>query len=194
MADLTLQVAKILSILCQPTRIQIIEALRREERYVADILYNFPPESAVSNNQTNASHHLAVMMAHGIVDCRKEGAKTFYWLKHRQPILALVDHAKGEGEYAEMFKVLSQQNRVKIVEGLRAGEMSAAAITSLLGADHSNVARHLYALKKAHIVDTRKEKGRNIYWLTNRDYVLLLVDLAKRIKALDMRAQTTLFN
>jgi DNA-binding transcriptional ArsR family regulator len=187
MADLTRHCAKILSILSQPTRIEIIEALRREERCVTDIILD------TLEDQSNTSHHMAVMLSHGIVDFRKEGHRSMYRLKHSEPVLALVDYAKGHGEYAEMCKVLSEQNRVKIVEALRDGELPAPRIVSIVGAERSNVARHLSCLKAAKIVDSRREKGKAIYWLINREYVLHLVDLAKRVRALETRSLTQMF-
>ncbi len=78
--------AEILKALGQPTRLKIIEFLRDGERCVCEI---FP---AISEEQSNTSRHLSLMLSSGILSRRKEGVKIFYAVK-RPEILTIVDLA-----------------------------------------------------------------------------------------------------
>jgi len=78
--------ADILKILGQPTRIKIIDLLRDGERCVCEI---YP---AIHEEQSNTSRHLNLMVAAGILRRRKEGAQTFYGIKHPE-IFRMVDLA-----------------------------------------------------------------------------------------------------
>ncbi len=78
--------AEILKALGQPTRLKIIEFLRDGERCICEI---FP---AISEEQSNTSRHLSLMLSSGILSRRKEGVKIFYAVK-RPEILTIVDLA-----------------------------------------------------------------------------------------------------
>ncbi len=67
--------SEILKALAYPTRIEILDILRRGEECVCRI---FP---AVKGSQPNTSKHLAKLMKAGILDSRQEGTMTFYWVK-----------------------------------------------------------------------------------------------------------------
>lgn len=84
--DRTYLRAEILKALGQPTRLKIIDFLRDGERCVCEI---FP---AISEEQSNTSRHLNMMVSSGILFRRKEGVKIFYALKH-QEVLEIVDLA-----------------------------------------------------------------------------------------------------
>ncbi|MEI6705167.1 MAG: metalloregulator ArsR/SmtB family transcription factor [Deltaproteobacteria bacterium] len=78
--------AEILKALGQPTRLKIIDFLRDGERCVCEI---FP---AISEEQSNTSRHLNMMVSSGILKRRKEGVKIFYAVKHPE-IFEIVDLA-----------------------------------------------------------------------------------------------------
>ncbi|MEI7816279.1 MAG: metalloregulator ArsR/SmtB family transcription factor [Desulfuromonadales bacterium] len=78
--------AEILKALGQPTRLKIIELLRDGECCVCEI---FP---AISEEQSNTSRHLNLMVSSGILSRRKEGVKIFYSVKHSETF-AIVDLA-----------------------------------------------------------------------------------------------------
>jgi DNA-binding transcriptional ArsR family regulator len=78
--------AEILKTLGQPTRLKIVYFLRDGERCVCEI---FP---AISEEQSNTSRHLNMMVSSGILFRRKEGVKIFYALKHPE-ILEIIDLA-----------------------------------------------------------------------------------------------------
>lgn len=78
--------AEILKAIGQPTRLKIIDFLRDGERCVCEI---FP---AISEEQSNTSRHLNLMVSVGILKRRKEGVKIFYAVKHPE-IFEIVDLA-----------------------------------------------------------------------------------------------------
>ncbi len=74
--------ADVFQVLAHPTRIHIIECLRNGEMTVSAILEQVVVEPA------NASQHLALLRAKGLVVNRKEGNQVFYSL--RNPLLTEV--------------------------------------------------------------------------------------------------------
>jgi ArsR family transcriptional regulator len=64
--------AEILKAVAHPTRIAILEILRRGEECVCRI----GPE--LEGSQPNTSKHLAILKNAGILDSRQEGTMTFY--------------------------------------------------------------------------------------------------------------------
>ena len=78
--------AEILKALAQPTRLKIIDFLRDGERCVCEI---FP---AISEEQSNTSRHLSMMLSAGVLSRRKEGLKIYYAIKHPE-LLEIVDIA-----------------------------------------------------------------------------------------------------
>ena len=80
--------AEILKALGQPTRLRIIEYLRRGERCVCEI---FP---AIGGEQSNISRHLGVLKRAGILSDRREGVSIYYRIKDPSVmrVLDLLDH------------------------------------------------------------------------------------------------------
>ena len=76
--------ADILKALAQPTRLKIIDFLRDGERCVCEI---FP---AISEEQSNTSRHLNMMLAAGVLSRRKDGLKIYYAIKHPE-IMQVMD-------------------------------------------------------------------------------------------------------
>lgn len=60
--------------LAEPSRLEILQSLRNGERTVSDILV------ATGLGQANASKHLQVLYAAGLVNRRKDGVSTWYRL------------------------------------------------------------------------------------------------------------------
>ena len=93
--------AEILKAMAQPTRLAILEFLRKGEECVCRIC------PALGGNQPNISKHLSVMKKAGILDSRQEGTMTFYWIKDTRvfEILALADEMIRR-ETRERFRVV----------------------------------------------------------------------------------------
>jgi len=67
--------AQIVKAIAHPLRIAIIDFLRDTEQCVCDIAAHLGSE------RSNVSRHLAVMVAAGVLEHRKEGLKVIYKLK-----------------------------------------------------------------------------------------------------------------
>lgn len=74
--------SEILQALAHPTRIAIVEELRRGELTAGAL------SGKLGLDQANASQHLAVLRSRQIVSYRKEGSQVYYSLK--DPVLAEV--------------------------------------------------------------------------------------------------------
>jgi DNA-binding transcriptional ArsR family regulator len=72
-----------LKALGQPTRLQILDLLKKGERCVCEI---FP---AIDQEQANVSKHLTILKQAGILDSRKEGLRVIYWIRDKE-ILGLI--------------------------------------------------------------------------------------------------------
>jgi ArsR family transcriptional regulator len=76
-------------------------------------------------------------------------------------------------QVAEELRTLGHPLRIKIIEFLRSGEKCVCEIIQFVGAEQSVVSKHMTILKKAGLVDCRKEGSRVIYWV--RDPVVFEV-------------------
>jgi DNA-binding transcriptional ArsR family regulator len=63
----------------------------------------------------------------------------------------------------QITKALADENRIRVLLALRAGELCACQITELFGLAPSTMSKHLSVLYQAGLVDSRKE-GRWIYF------------------------------
>ncbi|HKU59704.1 MAG TPA: metalloregulator ArsR/SmtB family transcription factor [Gemmatimonadales bacterium] len=66
---------------------------------------------------------------------------------------------------AEIFHALSDETRLSIVQRLRRGECCVCELTDLLGAAQSRLSFHLKVLRKAGLIDCRREGRWAYYWL-----------------------------
>lgn len=69
---------------------------------------------------------------------------------------------------AELFKILSVDRRIEIIELLKNGPMSVNALTDALKATQSAISQHLKVLKSAGLV-TSERKGYWIYYTLDRE-------------------------
>jgi len=103
--------AEIFQALSHPTRIAMVDLLRRGEQSASQII------EELSLEQANASQHLAVLRARRIVVSRKNGNQVFYSL--RDPVLLKVLDLLRDYFYAQlsgtagMLKELRHQRAVR---------------------------------------------------------------------------------
>ncbi len=71
-------------------------------------------------------------------------------------------------EAAELFKILSVDKRIEIIELLKKEPMSVNAMADVLGVTQSAVSQHLRVLKAAGLV-TDERQGYWIYYSLNRE-------------------------
>ncbi len=77
---------------------------------------------------------------------------------------------------AEIFKVLGDAGRLKVVKALTAGELCASDIALVLNLENSVVSHQLKMLKTAGVVSSRKE-GKYIYYKIENQCVKKLFEL-----------------
>jgi DNA-binding transcriptional ArsR family regulator len=71
--------------------------------------------------------------------------------------------ARVSKELADLFSVLSNPHRVRIIEELRAGEIDVNGLQSALAISHSGVSQHLAVLRAHRLVSERRD-GRHVYY------------------------------
>ncbi len=69
------EAADYLKALAHPTRLRILDFLMRQKETCVKSLWE-----ELGLQQSNVSQHLALMKQRGIIDSRKEGVKTCYWI------------------------------------------------------------------------------------------------------------------
>lgn len=71
-------------------------------------------------------------------------------------------------EAAELFKLLSVDKRIEIIEHLKKGDMHVNALSEKLGISQSAVSQHLRVLKAAGLVKDER-KGYWVHYSLNRE-------------------------
>ncbi len=79
---------------------------------------------------------------------------------------------------ARMVKALAHPTRLKILALLRDGERCACEFGPLLGLGQPNVSQHLSILRRAHVVNTRRDGVRIMYNLSDERMADVLDTLA----------------
>jgi DNA-binding transcriptional ArsR family regulator len=97
--------AEIFQALAHPTRIAIVEALRRGEASAGQIIEQLGLE------QANASQHLSVLRSKQIVVSRKEGNQVFYSL--RDPVLIEVLDVLKRYFYSHLSQTMSMLKEMR---------------------------------------------------------------------------------
>lgn len=80
-------------------------------------------------------------------------------------------------DLADLFKVMGDQTRIKILFCLSKKEMCVLDIAELIGMTHSAVSHQLANLKSARMVKAIK-KGKEVYYSLDDDHTEKLFDLA----------------
>jgi ArsR family transcriptional regulator len=81
---------------------------------------------------------------------------------------------------AEFFKTLGHPARIRVLEVLRDGESSVGQLVPAVGIEASHLSQQLAVLRRANLVQTRKEGSSVIYSVEN-PAVFELLEVAKRI-------------
>ncbi|MCL2032830.1 MAG: metalloregulator ArsR/SmtB family transcription factor [Methanomassiliicoccaceae archaeon] len=80
-------------------------------------------------------------------------------------------------ELSDLFKVISDPTRLKILWSIGDSEVCVCCISELLGMSVSAVSHQLKTLRQAHLVKARRA-GRNIYYSLDDHHVRILLDIA----------------
>ncbi|MCL4506829.1 MAG: metalloregulator ArsR/SmtB family transcription factor [Chloroflexi bacterium] len=89
--------------------------------------------------------------------------------KLRQPQLNV--DARSAERVAELFRALSDPNRVRIIAALLNGELNVSEIAGAIGMSNSSVSHQLRMLRQIHLVRTTRS-GREIYYALDDDHVV----------------------
>ena len=81
---------------------------------------------------------------------------------------------------AEFFKTLGHPARIRVLELLRNGERSVSEMIPDVGIEASHLSQQLAVLRRANVVQSRKEGSTVIYSVTD-DRIFALLELAKAI-------------
>jgi ArsR family transcriptional regulator len=73
-------------------------------------------------------------------------------------------------DFVEIFKALSDENRIRILNLLKEGELCVCEIESILGITQSNASRHLNKLKSLKIIDAEK-KAQWVYYFIDKNFI-----------------------
>ena len=89
---------------------------------------------------------------------------------------------------ARRFRMLGEPVRLRILQVLETGERSVGDVTAELGANQSNISKHLQALYDAGLLNRRRE-GNSIYYSIADPVVMKLCRLVCRGAEQDARAR-----
>ncbi|MCP4753071.1 MAG: winged helix-turn-helix transcriptional regulator [Proteobacteria bacterium] len=78
-------------------------------------------------------------------------------------------------DLANLFKVLGDHTRVRILNALRSSELCVCDLVDVLDMSQSAVSHQLRVLRASKIVKYRKE-GKNVYYSLDDDHVYTLID------------------
>jgi ArsR family transcriptional regulator len=81
---------------------------------------------------------------------------------------------------AEFFKTLAHPARIRVLELLRQGERSVSQLIPAVGLEPSHLSQQLGVLRRANIVQARKE-GSAVFYSVTDERIFELLEVAKRI-------------
>ena len=84
--------------------------------------------------------------------------------------------------YVEVCKAIAHPSRMKILDLLRGGELCVCELAPKVGISETNLSQHLALLRKAALVDTRRE-GHSIYYRVRDPRIFQALDLMGEIVA-----------
>ena len=93
---------------------------------------------------------------------------------------------------AERFKVLSEPIRLRILNLLRAGEMSVGELTAMCSTTQPNVSKHLRTLTDAGMV-RRDQRGNTVFYSIADESIFKLCDLVCDSLGTRLRTRAEIF-
>ncbi|HVA34511.1 MAG TPA: metalloregulator ArsR/SmtB family transcription factor [Candidatus Baltobacteraceae bacterium] len=89
---------------------------------------------------------------------------------------------------ADLFKTLAHPLRIRILDALRAAELTVGELTRQLGAEQSSISQHLAALRAKDLVRARRE-GTSVWYSVPYAAVWQLLDIARDVYELQVHDQ-----
>jgi ArsR family transcriptional regulator len=81
---------------------------------------------------------------------------------------------------AEFFKTLGHPARIRVLEVLREGERTVSDLAPAVGIEASHLSQQLGVLRRANLVQTRKE-GNTVLYSVGNPMIFELLDVARQI-------------
>lgn len=75
------------------------------------------------------------------------------------------------GQLAELFRSLSDPNRIRLISVLANGEFNVGSLAQEVGISESSVSHHLRGLRQMRLVRARKD-GRQVFYRLDDDHIL----------------------
>ena len=94
---------------------------------------------------------------------------------------------------ANLFRVLGHPARVRILELLRGGERSVGALQAELGLDSGGTSKHLSALRRIGLVESRRE-GTSVFYRVDDEHVFELLEAGRAIITRQLAEQQTILS
>lgn len=79
---------------------------------------------------------------------------------------------------SDFLKILADPTRLKIANALLTSELCVCDIAEILGMEHSAVSHQLAVLRKANIVNTRKE-GKSVYYSLSDEHIGIIFNITE---------------
>ncbi len=93
---------------------------------------------------------------------------------------------------AEFFKTLGHPARIRVLEVLRDGELSVGELVPVVGIEASHLSQQLGVLRRANLVQARKE-GTSVLYSVGNSMIFDLLDVARRILTSSLDETRALF-
>lgn len=81
-----------------------------------------------------------------------------------------------------IIKAIAHPSRLFIVDQLSSGERCVCELTAMIGADISTISKHLALLKKAGIVEDRKE-GLQVFYRLKTPCIMRFIDCVESVQS-----------
>ncbi len=81
---------------------------------------------------------------------------------------------------AEFFKTLAHPARIRVLEVLRDGDRTVSELIPEVGIESSHLSQQLGIMRRANLVQSRKE-GANVVYSVSNPMIFQLLDVAKKI-------------
>ena len=73
-------------------------------------------------------------------------------------------------QLAELFRALSDPNRIRLISVLSTGEFNVGSLAAEVGVSESSVSHHLRGLRQMRLVRARKD-GRQVFYRLDDDHI-----------------------
>ena len=102
-------------------------------------------------------------------------------LFHEETVNDVKNEMLTDNQYldiANLFKIISDPTRIKIIEAIKTESLCVFDIAHLLGVTKSAISHQMKLLKSFNLIESKKE-GKMVYYKFNNNFVINLIDKTK---------------